>query len=140
MPKLSEAQSILLQTALKAADNAYVLWGFKVGSAVVAEDGQMYEGCNIESWISGLGICAERAAINHALLHGNRKIREVAVVLSSQCTGEPRPCGVCLQHISDFAQNPQIKVIMAKAEGGKVLFNTVQVKTLGELLPFPYQK
>jgi cytidine deaminase len=47
---------------------------------------------------------------------------------------------VCLQHISDFAQNPQIKVIMAKAEGGKVLFNTVQVKTLGELLPFPYQK
>ena len=108
-----------------------MLWGFKVGSAVVAEDGQTYEGCNIESWISGLGICAERAAINHALLHGNRKIREVAVVISAECTGAPRPCGVCLQHIYDFAQNPQIKVIMAKADGGKVLFNTVQVKTLG---------
>jgi len=140
MVKLDETQTLLLQTALKAADNAYVLWGFKVGSAVVAEDGKMYEGCNIESWISGLGICAERAAINHALLHGNRKIREVAVVISSEYVGEPRPCGVCLQHISDFAQNPQIKVIMAKADGGKVLFNTVQVKTLGELLPFPYQK
>ena len=140
MDKLNEAQTLLLQTALKAADNAYVLWGFKVGSAVVAEDGQTYEGCNIESWISGLGICAERAAINHALLHGNRKIREVAVVISAECTGAPRPCGVCLQHIYDFVQNPQIKVIMAKADGGKVLFNTVQVKTLGELLPFPYKK
>ena len=140
MLKLKETQTALLETALKGMQNAYVLWGFKVGAAVLAEDGQMYEGCNIESWVSGLGICAERAAINHALLHGNRKIREVAVVISSEYTGEPKPCGVCLQYISDFAEKPQIKVIMAKADGNKVLFKTIQVKTLAELLPFPYRK
>jgi hypothetical protein len=42
MLKLNETQTLLLQTALKAADNAYVLWGFKVGSVVVAKDGQTY--------------------------------------------------------------------------------------------------
>jgi cytidine deaminase len=140
MGNLTETQTCLLHAALKAMQNAYVLWGFQVGAAVLAEDGQIYEGCNVESWISGLGICAERQAINHALLHGNRKIREVALVMSPDFKGEPRPCGVCLQHIFDFAEKPQIKVIMAKADDDKAAFSTVQVKTLEEMLPFPYRK
>jgi cytidine deaminase len=140
MVKLGETETKLLDAALKGMQNAYVLWSFPVGAAVLAEDGEIYFGCNIESWVSGLGICAERAAIDHAVMHGCRKIREVAVIISAQHKGAPRPCGVCLQHISDFAEKPQIKLIMAKAEQGKVLFETVQVKTLEELLPFPYKK
>jgi cytidine deaminase len=140
MVRLGETETKLLETALKGLEKAYVLWSFPVGAAVLAEDGQTYEGGNIESWISGLGICAERAAINHAVLHGNRKIREVAVIISSEHKGESRPCGSCLQHISDFAEKPQIKIVTAKAENGKILFETVQVKTLAELLPFPYRK
>jgi len=140
MAKLEEVETKLLEAALKGMQKARVLVSFSVGAAVLGEDGKTYGGCNIESWISGLGICAERAAINHAVLHGNGKIREVALVINTAHNGEPRPCGACLQHISDFAENPQTKIIMAKADNKKVLFGTVQVKTLEELLPFPFRK
>ncbi len=140
MVKIGENESKLLEAALKVMTNAYVLWGFRVGAAVLAEDGQIYEGCNIESWVSGLGICAERCAINHAMLHGNRKIKEIAIVMGADKQNEPRPCGACLQYIYDFAENPKIKIVMAKAENGKILFETVKVKTAEELLPFPFRK
>ena len=140
MAEVREREKKLLETALKAMDKAYVLWGLRVGAAVLAEDGRIYEGCNIESWISGLGICAERCAINHAVLHGNRKIREVAVVMDAKGHHEPVPCGVCLQYISDFAENPKIKIVTAKLEKGRILFETAKVKRLDELLPLPFRK
>jgi len=140
MVKIEEREKRLLQAALKTMDNAYVLWGFKVGAAVLAENGQIYGGCNVESWVSGLGICAERNAINHAVLYGNRKIDEIAIVMEISSHNEPKPCGACLQYIHDFAKNFKIKVVMAKAKNGEILFNTVEVKTLEELLPFPFRK
>jgi cytidine deaminase len=140
MVKIEERRKKLLQVALKTMDNAYVLWGVKVGAAVLVENGQIYEGCNVESWVSGLGTCAERNAINHAVLHGNRKIEEIAIVMDIGSRNEPRPCGACLQYIYDFAENPKVKVVMAKAENGRILFDTVKVKTLEELLPFPFRK
>ncbi len=117
-----------------------MLWGFKVGAAVLAEDGKIYEGCNVESWISGFGICAERCAVNHAVLHGNTRIKEVALVMNKDNGKTPRPCGACLQYIYDFAENPQIKIVMAKANNGKILLKTAEVKLLKELLPFPFKK
>jgi len=138
--KIGETERKLLDASLIALENAYVLWGFKVGAAVLAEDGKVYEGCNVESWVSGLGTCAERCAINHSLLHGNRKINELAVVMNADSSNEPRPCGACLQYISDFSANPQINIVMAKAEEGKILTKTVNVRKLVELFPFPYKK
>lgn len=140
MAKISEKEKMLLEAALKAMENAHVLWGFKVGAAVLAEDGEIYSGCNVESWVSGLGTCAERCAINHAVLHGNRKIREIAIVMDARSKNEPRPCGACLQYIYDFAENSRIKIVMAKAEKGRILFETVDVKALDELLPYPFKK
>ena len=138
--KIGEKEKKLLNASLKALNNAYVLWGLKVGAAVLAEDEKIYDGCNVESWVSGLGTCAERCAINHAVLHGNRKIKEIAVVMDSNSRGEPRPCGACLQYISDFSANPKIKVVTAKAEKGKILSETVTVRNLKELFPFPFKK
>jgi cytidine deaminase len=140
MVKIEEREKKLLHVALKTVDKAYVLWGDKVGAAVFAENGQIYEGCNVESWVSGLGICAERCAINHAVLHGNRKIAEIAIVAETNGHNEPRPCGACIQYVYDFAENPKVKVVMAKVENGRILFDTVKVKTLEELLPFPFRK
>jgi cytidine deaminase len=140
MVKIDETGKKLLGTALKAMGNAYVLWGLRVGAAVLADDGQVYEGCNVESWISGLGTCAERCAINHAVLHGNRKIEGIAIVMDAEGHNEPRPCGACLQFIYDFADDPKIKIVMAKVENGRILFETVKVKTLEEMLPFPFRK
>jgi len=140
MSEVGKTEKKLLDAALKTMDNAHVLWGFKVGAAVLAEDGEIYGGCNVESWVSGLGICAERCAINHAVLHGNRNINEVAIVVDADSQCKPRPCGACLQYIYDFAKNPKIEIVMAKAENGRILFETVKVKTLRELLPYPFRK
>jgi cytidine deaminase len=120
--------------------NAYILWGLRVGAAVLAEDGQVYEGCNVENWVSGLGICAERCAINHAVLHGNRRIKEIAVVMTVDSRSEAVPCGACLQYISDFAEDRRSRIVMAKAKSGRILSETVEVKTIDELLPFPFNK
>ena len=140
MAEVGEAERALLKEASKALENAHVLWGFGVGAAVLAEDGKIYGGCNVESWVSGLGICAERNAINHAVLHGNKRIREVAIVTDAENKGEIKPCGACLQYISDFAESPEIKIVMAKVGKAKVLFETVKVKTLRELFPEPFKK
>jgi len=140
MAKIGESEKKLLEAALKAMRNAYLLWGFRVGAAVIAEDGQVYEGCNVESWVSGLGTCAERCTINHAVLHGNHKIEEIAVVMDVNSHKKPMPCGACLQYIYDFAENPKIKVVTANAENGRIQFETVKVKTIEELLPFPFRK
>ncbi|MEM3578735.1 MAG: cytidine deaminase [Candidatus Bathyarchaeia archaeon] len=130
----------LLTEAAEALKKAYVLWGFGVGAAVLAEDGKIYGGCNVESWISGLGVCAERCAIHHAVLHGNRKIKEIAVVVKAENKSEIKPCGACLQSISDFAEDSEIKIVTAKVEDGKILFETVKVNKLRELLPQPFKK
>lgn len=140
MTKIGKTEKKLLEAALKIMENAYVLWGFRVGATVLAEDGEIYSGCNIESWISGLGVCAERCAIDHAVLHGNRRIKEIAIVTDADSQCEPRPCGACLQYIYSFAEDPEIKIVMAKAEKGTVSFETVKVKTLRELLPYPFRK
>jgi cytidine deaminase len=140
MVKIGETEKKLLKNALKAMNNAYVLWGFKVGAAVLAENGRIYEGCNVESWVSGLGTCAERCAINHAVLHGIRKIKEIAIVMDADSQNEPRPCGACLQYIHDFSESHKIKIVMANVENGRILFETVKVKILEELLPFPFRR
>ena len=140
MAEVGEGEKRLLEAALRAMKRAYVLWGFRVGAAVLGSDGKTHEGCNVESWVSGLGTCAERCAINHAVLHGNRRIKEVAIVMDADKPNEPRPCGACLQYIYDFAKNLKIKIVTAKAENGRILFETVKVKTVEDLLPFPFKK
>jgi cytidine deaminase len=140
MIKITDKERRLLGIAAKAVENAFVLGGFRVGAAALGEDGRAYEGCNVESAISGLGTCAERCAIDHAVLHGNRKIKEIAIVIDADSCMEPRPCGACLQYIGDFAGSSNFRVVMAKAKNGKLLSRTIDVKTVGELLPFPFRK
>lgn len=136
--ELTEEENVLVKAALEAMKNAYIVCGFKVGAAVLAEDNKIYQGCNIENQISGLGICAERCAINHAVLHGNTHVKKVAVVIGDENVKETRPCGMCLQYIYDFSQG-QAKVIMAKSKNGRIVSESIQVKSIVEMLPFPFQ-
>ena len=140
MARMVETETKLLEVASTTMKNAHVLWGFKVGAAVLGGDGKVYGGCNVENWVSGLGTCAERCAIDHSVLHGNRRIMEIAIVVEEDRLEKPIPCGACLQYIHDFAENSQLKVLMAQTERGKIRSETVEVKTLGELFPFPYRK
>jgi hypothetical protein len=66
--------------------------------------------------VSELGICAERCAIDHAVLHSNKKIQKIALVMSGDRQGQPKPCGPYLQYIHDFAKNAKQKVIMSQAK------------------------
>ena len=94
----------------------------------------------LKVWVSGLSICAERCAIDHPVLHDSRKINEAAIIVDAGSQCEPRPCGACLQYIYDFAKDPRIEIVMAKVENGGILFKTVKVKALRELLPYPFRK
>ena len=58
----------LLKATMKGMKNAYVFRVFSLGVAVLGEGGEIYEECNVESAVSGLGTCADRRAIDRVLL------------------------------------------------------------------------
>lgn len=103
---------------------------FKVGVALLTKDEKIYQGCNIETLTSSLGICAERVALFKALSEGEREFKAMAVVASSGqvCT----PCGVCRQLLWEFA--PELEVIMVDRHGRTV------VRQIRDLLPLPFDR
>jgi cytidine deaminase len=106
---VSESQfAALKQAAVDAAQNAWCPYsGFVVGAAVLAADGQIFAGCNIENASHGLTICAERNAIGLAISAG---CREFTTLLIFTATEKPTaPCGACRQVVTEFA--PDIDVI-----------------------------
>ena len=134
---LSSEDYALLRAALKAMEKAYILWGFRVGAAVLAENNQIYEGCNIESRISGLGVCAERCAIDHAVLHGNKRILKVALVIEDDNVLNAMPCGACRQYIYDFSDGKAL-ILTAKAKNREIIQESIKVMHISELLPSPF--
>jgi len=105
----------LLQSARKAKENASVpLSRFRVGAAVLTASGKIYEGCNTESLIPVLGVCAERNAFNHAIVHGERSF--LAVAVASDLHSPLLPCGACLQYIQEFARQ-EARDVLIIAEG-----------------------
>ena len=81
---LTDQRDELLRLAREAQQNAYAPYSkFRVGAAVLLENGEVFTGCNVENASYGLTNCAERSAIFAAVskLGGaNVKIRAVAVV------------------------------------------------------------
>lgn len=118
----------LIKEALKAQKIAYVPYsGFRVGAAVLTEEGEIFSGCNIETASYSPTICAERTAIFKAISEGNRKIKAIAVVGDSDFT---YPCGVCRQVIREFGKDAII--IIANSE------ENYKKYTLDELLPYSF--
>ncbi|HQR67120.1 MAG TPA: cytidine deaminase [Thermoanaerobaculia bacterium] len=102
---------------------------FRVGAALLAEDGRVFTGCNVESASYGLTVCAERTAVFKALSEGVRRFRAVAVVTAAK---EPTaPCGACRQVLWDQCRD--IEVVM-QTTGGRC-----QESRLRDLLPHPFE-
>jgi len=82
---------------------------FRVGAAIAASDGKIFNGCNIESSSLGLTCCAERVAIFKALSEGQRSFVRMAIAADTEefCT----PCGACRQVLWDYARNIEIVLI-----------------------------
>jgi cytidine deaminase len=95
----------LIEIARTAKTNSYSPYSkFSVGAAVLAEDGKIYSGTNVENASYGLSLCAERVAIFNAISSGNKEIHVIAVT----CPESPKvdslmPCGACLQVIAEFS-------------------------------------
>jgi len=90
----------LIQAACDVREHAYAPYSnYKVGAAILAGDGRIFTGVNVENASYGLSICAERSAISKAISEGIRKILAVAI-----CTvNVGSPCGACRQVMVEFA-------------------------------------
>lgn len=110
--KFTEEHIALLQAAERAAENAYAPYStFRVGAAVLAKDGRVFTGCNVENASYGLSLCAERAALAHAVAEGCGEIAGVAIACLDAAPGPDgqlpegaaAPCGACRQWLAELA-------------------------------------
>lgn len=114
----------LIDAAWQVRDLAHAPYSnFLVGAAVLADDGRVFTGCNVENLSFGLTMCAERVAIASAVAAGARRFARIVVVAD---TAEPvSPCGACRQVMAEFGM-PRI-VLANRRE--RISF------TLDDLLP-----
>ena len=118
----------LLELARIAAKNAFAPFSnFHVGAALLAEDGRIFTGCNVENSTYGATICAERTALVKAVSEGAREFAAIAVVSQD---GEAWPCGICRQMLYEFS--PEMLVITGTEEA-------MEIVTLNELLPHGFR-
>ena len=118
-----------MRTARLARDRAYAPYsGFRMGAAVVTDDGTVVPGVLVENVSLGLAMCAERVAMFSAIALG---LRPIGLALAAPRTdGEiTMPCGACLQVALELG-GPQVRVVAADADGDEEVTCTV-----GELLP-----
>jgi cytidine deaminase len=119
----------LQQQAVTAAQNAYAPYShFRVGAAVLLEDGTTVTGCNVENASYRLTTCAEQTAIAAAVtLHGPA-IRIRAIAVANLNNAASQPCGACRQMILEFSTRNTI-VFFLKQDG------TFSPATMSDLLP-----
>ncbi len=120
----------LFELAVKAAGNSYCRYSsFSVGAALLAADGRVFTGCNVENSSYPLTNCAERTAVFKAVSEGCREFAAIAVAGSGSGDFSQRclPCGACLQVLSEFCGSG-LRVILAD-----------RAYTLGELLPYNFR-
>lgn len=123
------ASDSLLQAARAAALQAHAPYsGYRVGCALVSEQGRIHVGCNVENASYGLTQCAERSAVTAAVVAEGPAFRAVEVVITvlpeSSCFP---PCGACRQVLAEFSL-PETRVHWTGPAG-------LQSALLSELLP-----
>lgn len=122
----------LMEQSKVARENAYVPYSkFKVGAALLAKDGTVFEGCNIENASFGLTNCAERTAIFKAVSQGVKEFEAIAIVADTE--GPCSPCGACRQVIAEFCA-PTMPVYLTNLKGD-VLETTVEALLPGAFTP-----
>ena len=132
----TEIKQELVKQALAARKFAYVPYSkFRVGAAVLAMNGAIYTGCNIENAAYTPTNCAERTAFFKAVSEGERSFTAIAVVGGPEGASEfdwCAPCGVCRQVMKEFCHEDAFQIILARS------VKEYKVYTLAELLPMGF--
>ena len=138
--ELSEADRMLMDSAIKARGNAYAPYSnFHVGAALLLANGEVVLGNNQESAAYPSGMCAERVAIwNAGARFPGVHIQALAISASSTNTIVDRavgPCGACRQTLSEFEVNQKkpFPVLFMGAVG-----EVIKTPSLLSLLPFSF--
>ena len=125
----SETRDNLIAVAKQAAGQAYAPASkFRVGAAVLAPNGSIHGGCNVENASYGLTVCAERHAVAAAVLAGAQEIAAVAVF--TDLVEPAGPCGACRQVLAEFG--PTMPVFLV----GRA--DRIIETSLEQLLPDPF--
>ena len=135
---LHDTECRLMSASEDARKQAYAPYSsFTVGAALLADDGEIYSGCNIENASYGATLCAERTAFAKAILEGKRSFSMIAI-----CGGQKHeaarpcpPCGMCRQVMSEFC-DPDFTILLVDQTDPEKSVKT----TLGELFPAAFDK
>lgn len=134
MSKNDEMAAGLFEAALSVQQNAHAPYSnFKVGTAVLADDGEIYIGCNVENAAYPEGLCAEAGAIAMMVANGAHTIKQICIVGGGGKAEDDlvTPCGGCRQKIREFAM-AETPVFICGPQGLRASFS------LDELLPHSF--
>jgi cytidine deaminase len=128
-----ETWRALFEAATRAQGHAYAPYsGYRVGAALLAPDGAIFAGCNVENASYGVTLCAERSAVAHLVASGRARIAAIAVVTAGPEPG--RPCGLCRQTLSEFADDD---LVIGLAVGGDTSPRIID--RLGDIFAHPFR-
>ena len=122
----------LISAAMAQLERAYAPYShFKVGAALLTEEGRIHTGCNIENAAYTPTNCGERTAFFKAVSEGERSFRAICIVggMDGVPTDYTAPCGVCRQVMMEFCSPEEFEVILARGA------EDYQVYKLKDLLP-----
>jgi len=126
----------LYELAVKARAFSYSPYsGYRVGAALLAKDGRVFTGCNVENAAYGPSNCAERTAFFKAVSEGATEFEAIAVAggrKGAAFLDFCPPCGVCRQVMQEFCEPGSFRIIMGNSAG------ELRALTLGELLPYGF--
>ena len=123
------ANEDLINAARDAREKAYCRYSnYKVGAAIIDDQGRLHVGCNVENAAYNLGNCAEAAAIAAMVQEGGKRIRRIAVAGGYSAIGPCTPCGGCRQRIKEFSDDDTVVIVIDDSEEW-------QEYSIDELLP-----
>lgn len=125
----------LIDLAIRQLDFSYAPYShFKVGAALLAKDGKVYTGCNIENAAFSPTNCAERTAFFKAVSEGVKEFDAICVIGGKEgiLTEYASPCGVCRQVMMEFCDPDTFQIILAKSK------EEYKIYTLKEMLPLGF--
>lgn len=128
---MNERYTELVKAAIAAKEFSYSPYShFRVGAAILSEDGRVFSGCNIENVSYGATNCAERTAIFKGISEGVKSIKAIAITSDEE--DFTYPCGICRQVICEFGRGIDIILVNNKGETKR--------SSIEELLPNSFSK